>query len=291
MADPVQQETPRMSALKNLAKNLPVANSQVAQGQSAARGMQLQQAVQAAPASTNTTTTAQQIGAQQAQQAGVQQVEAAQKATAVRGPLARMGTAAVQEQAQQGQEKLSSLQAGAREQAMDATQRLAALDASTKKEMYDDQIQFEKDENGRTKFNTIQLADYARLKAENDEQYKNYAQQATQASSRRLQAMDNAYRVLTQQLEQKYKLAEQKKDQDSMRQIIATKQAMEEKIAKEKAKAANTNAMFSTAGTVIGGVIGAVGGGTQGAGVGMAAGGAAGGLAGNQANSTEKQGA
>lgn len=265
MADPTQlqpeqnAESPRMLALKNLAKNLPVANSQVAAGQAAARGMQLQQAVAAAPASTNTTGVAQQIGAQQAQQAGAQQVEAAQKTTAIRGPLARIGTAANQESSEQGQQKVAGLQQGAKQQEMDNVQKLASLSEDAKKQLYDDQMQFQKDEQGRTMLNTMQLLDYNKLKAQNDEQYKNNVQAAQQVQQRSMQAMDTAYKKVLEDLNQKYAVAEQQKDQRAMKQIAqmrADAQAAQERDQnRAKNNAAAMQAGVTVAATVASAVI------------------------------------
>lgn len=295
MADPIQQpaviasnaESPRMLALKNLAKNLPVANSQVAQGQVAARNMQLQQAVAAAPASTNATATGQQVGAQQAQQAGAQQVEQAQKTTAIRGPLARIGTAANQEQQQQGEQKVQGLQQGAKQQEMDNAAKFAQVSEQAKKEYYDDQLQFERDENGRETMNTIQMSDWTRLKAQNAQDLQNKEQAAKQLLDRNLQMMQTAYDNVKEDLDQKYKLAKQSGDEQAAKEIQVMQQQAADRMAREKSRHDNGVGAWSTGGTIVGTAVGAYFGGAAGAQAGGSMGGAVGGAVGESNSSGE----
>lgn len=278
--DPAQTQTPRMRALQNLSNQLPVANQQVAAGQQAARQMQLQNAVAAAPVTGNTTTNAQQTGASAAQQAGGQAVEAATNAVKQQGQIAQTGLA---EEARQGQSEVAGQEMGAKQQAMDNTQRLAAIDMRAKQELYDKQMQFQKDELGRTQFNETQLADYARTNAVSNEQLKNYAQSANQLSQRKIQAMEIAYKKVAEDLEQKEALAIQKGDEQARSDIEKQRMDINAQMSREKARAANRAAIWQTGGTIAGGVVGAFAGpagASAGAGVGGAVGGAAGALGG-----------
>lgn len=272
-------DSPKMQALTQLAGQMPVANSRIAQGQQQARALQLQQAVGAAPASTNAVQSAQQTGAASAAMAGQQAVQTAQNAAQASGQVAQLGA---EQQKQESQAQIASAQQGARQQEMDQTKRLAALDSRAKQEVYDKQINFSKDQAGRTLFNERQLADYAKQKAISDEQYKDYAQAAIQSSERNIQAMETAQKLLEEDLMQKWTIAEQNKDQDAKERIAAARQDMENRINSEKAKAANTRAMWQAGGTIVGAAIGSYGG-PAGASAGASLGGAAGGLAGNEA--------
>jgi hypothetical protein len=85
------QETTRMRALRNLSQQLPVANQAIADGQQAARDMQVQQAVAKAPAAAPIATTAQTTGAAVAQSAGADAVKNAQTTTQQAGQIAQQG--------------------------------------------------------------------------------------------------------------------------------------------------------------------------------------------------------
>lgn len=288
MADPIQQpdpnapaQTPRMLALKNLAANLPAANSQIAQGQKAAQQMQLQQAVAAAPPSTKTTQAAQGIGAQQAGQAGQQMIETATKETGKRGLTSQLGHQVTQEEQLESQKQVAGLKQGSQEQQLDNVEKFAKISEKAKQDLYDKQMQFHKDENGRTVFNEEQLADYKRTAAQGSEDFKNYSQSADQINQRNLEMMKQAYRLVDEDMTQKYNEAKAKGNFETMKQIQQDRSDMNDRMAREKARAQNSNGIWSTGGTVVGGVVGAVFGGPAGAAVGMSVGGAAGSAIGN----------
>jgi hypothetical protein len=272
------QQSAKMSALRNLSAQLPVANQKVAAGQQAARDIQLQRAVKAAPVSAPVTTTAQTTGAAAATQAGQQAVQGATQAVQQQGQVGQIGLA---EQGREAQARTASLSLGANEQKMDNVQRLARIDERLKKELYDDNMSFQKDELGRTIFNERQLSDYARSNARDDQQFQNYAQQAEQISKRTLQAMEHAYRLVEQDLNQKYMTAKQSKDQKTQMEVERMKAEARAAMEKAKNKAANRAAAWQAGGTIAGTVAGGIlGGGPQGATAGGGAGGALGGAIG-----------
>lgn len=279
MADPVQPQSTRLKALQNLSNQLPVANAQVAQGQAAARDMQLQQAVKAAPAGQNITQTAQQTGAASAQNAGQQLIQNASNQVKQQG---QVGQLALGEQQLGNQQSLSNQQQSAGQNQMNNVQRLAGVSEQAKQELYDKQMQFKKDEMGRTQFNETQLQDYLRSNAQSDEQFANYKQTADQLTKRKLQAMEQAAKLIEVDLNQKQALAEQKKDQQSAKEIADIRREIQEQMAREKSRAANRAGAFAAGGTIAGGVAGAVIGGPAGAMVGAQAGGALGGMAASQ---------
>lgn len=272
-------ETTRMRALQNVAAALPVANQRVAAGQKAAQDIQLQKAVAAAPVTAPIAQTAQATGAAAAEQTGQQMIQQAGQTAQQTQQIGQMGLV---DQAQANQTQIAGLAAGAKQQEMDNLQRFSALNEQAKQELYDKQMQFDRDELGRTKFNEIQLADYTRLNAHNDQELQNYSQQAQQLSRRKLQAMESAYKLVAADLEQKQKLAEQKNDQESIRTIAQQKKDMEVKIQNERNRMANSQAAWSAGGTILGAVVGGLAGGAGGAKGGASVGEAAGGLAGSQ---------
>lgn len=245
MAQPVEQ-SPRLKALQNLSNALPVANSRVAQGQQAARDIQLQQAVKAAPQGQNTTQAAQQTGAAAAQQAGQENVQRAQNMIQQQGQI---GQLALGEQSQANQQNLAGQQLAAGEQQMNNVQRLAAISENAKQELYDKQMKFDKDEAGRTLFNEMQLLDYAKANAQTDEQYKNYAQEAQQLSNRNMQFMEAAFNKVMEDLNYQQKLAEQAKDNTAMMEIQAAKAAMQDRMNGERTTANNINTALGAAGS------------------------------------------
>ena len=284
----IQAPSNKLKALQNLAGQLPVASQKVAQGQAAARDIQLQQAVKAAPTTTQTAAPAAQIGAAQTQQAGSQMIEQAKQTQAQLGQVAQAGLA---QQGQEQQAKTASLQAGAKQQQQDQVQQLASISMQAKNELFDKQLTFDKDQAGRTLFNDRQLMDYAAKNARSNEEFKNYAQQAEQINKRALEAQEHAFKLIQQDLDAKQAIAEQNNDQDAAKQIAAARMDMQKRMANQKNKKNNRSAMYTSVGTGVGMVVGGVvagyfSGGTA-APAGAAAGGAVGGSIGNFAASQE----
>lgn len=277
MALPNAQST-KLTALQNLQSQLPVASQRVAQGIQAARDIQLQQAVAKAPAGGAIAPAAQQTAAAATQQAGQQQTEAAKQMIQQAGQL---GQLQLGEQKMAGQQAVFGAQQAAQKQELDNVQRLSQLDMNAKKELYDNEMSFKRDEAGRTLFNQRQLADYARQNAISDEQFKNYAQQAEQVSKRNLQAIETAYNLVMEDLKQKWSVAEQQKDQAAKKQIVEIQAEIQKRIAKARARAANNMATWTAVGTVAGAAAGSFGG-PAGAAAGASVGGAVGSYAGSQ---------
>lgn len=289
MADMTQQPTnpyqtqvdpgqsPTMLALKNLAKALPAANSAVATGQQSARDMQLQQAVAGAPQGTNTAA-AQQLGQQQGQEAGQQMIQRAEQGVGEAGAIGQTG---LQAQAVQNQGQIIGQQQGATQQQTDNVQRLASLSEGVKQQLYDAQMQFQKDQNGRTIFTANQLADYTAMTAQNKQVFEAQAQQANQLNQMSLEATQTAYQKVAEDLTQKYQIAKQAGDEKQAEAIAQQKHAADIAMQQAQANAANNSAAWAAGGMIVGGVAGAVVGGPAGAAVGASAGGALGTLAGN----------
>lgn len=271
--------SPKLQALQTLQAQLPTANQKVAQGIQAARDIQLQQAVARAPTGAAIAPAAQQTAAAAAAQTGSQQVEQAKQMVQQAGQL---GQLQLGEQQMAAQQKIAQAQQAARQQEITSSERLGRLDLSAKKELYDSEIQFKKDEAGRTLFNERQLADYAARNARSEEEYKNYEQESELLHRRKLQAMETAYAVIEEDLRQKWLVAESARDQASQKRIMEIRAEIEKQKAKARARAANRASMWQSGGMIVGAGVGAVFGGPAGAAAGAQIGGAAGGMAESQ---------
>lgn len=278
MAAPIPQSA-KMTALQNLQKQLPVASEKLAKGMQAARDIQLQQAVARAPTGAAVAPTAQQTAAAATAQTGEQQIGQAQQMVQQAGQI---GQLQLGEQQMAAQQKIAGAQQAARQQEMTNVERLGRLDLAAKKELYDKQLEFQKDEAGRTLFNQRQLADYALQNAQSDEQFKDWAQKAEQLNKRNLQALEASYALIIEDLNYRWQLAEQANDQRTKVEIQKMKAAAEEAMRRKQAKAANMTSMWGAIGTVGGAVVGGFVAGPQGAIVGAQMGGAAGSTYGSQ---------
>lgn len=267
-------ESPRMQALKKMSAQFPAQSQQVAGGLQAARQMQLQQAAQQAPASKQA---AQQIGAQQAQQAGQIQQEAAKQQQVQQTQIGQLG---LQEKGRELRERQAVGQLAAQRERRGLESRIADLGEDVKQNLFDREMQFKKDELGRTQLSERQVLDWAVSKAQSEEEYKEYAQVAQQALSRELQMMESIYKKVSNQLNREFARAEQENDQASMQRITEYKNLMEQEMREKEAEVANKQTMWTegvgTLGTVAGGVIGGIYGGPMGAAAGATAGGAIG---------------
>lgn len=260
MAAPTQ--TPRMTALQNLQNQLPAASQKIASGIQAARDIQLQQAVARAPTGAAIAPAAQQTAAAATAQTGAQQVDAAKQMVQQAGQL---GQLKLGEQQMAAQQKVAQQQQAARQQEITNAERLGRLDLAAKKELYDSEIQFKKDETGRTLFNERQLADYALRNARSEEEYKKYAQDAQILAKRDLQATETAFNLIMEDLKQRWSIAEQRQDQAAKEEIARIEREARLAMEKKRAKAASKAAMWQAGGqlatvAITAGVIAATGG-------------------------------
>lgn len=172
--------------------------------------------------------------------------------------LAQVGGQMVQQQGMNQQDRLSKLSRSLQEKSRTLTTRLSQLDENAKNRILDNQLQFQRDEMGRTLFNERQLADFALLQATNAEDIRNYQQTVEQLSRRKLQMLQSAQTILTQQLELDYQRESRQLSQEQTLKLQRAKQELQNKIAKEQAERANRAGMNSAIGGMLGGVGGAV---------------------------------
>lgn len=275
-------DTPRLRALQNLSNNLPVANSNVAAAHNATRDMQIQAAVKAAPAgASNNTATAQQTGASVAQQRGAEMIDSAGKQLTMQSGKGGIASTAAAETANIGKAEVAGLQAGARDSAMDNVARLDKLSSGAKADLYDKQMQFSKNADNRTVFSEQQMADYAAANAQSSQEYQNKAQAAQILSKRYIETLEAAHGKVMEDLNFKYRQAQQEGDHETQRQVTEMINQTNDRMAREKARAANSAAAWQAGGTIVGAVGGAYFG-PAGSMAGAAAGGAIGSALGSQ---------
>lgn len=242
-------ETLTQAGLAGLASQMPVRNKTIADQQRAARLLQLQQAVsQMTPQQAPTSAQASQMGATMAAQAGQQQVQRAQQQVQEAGQLAKLGQ---QETELEAAKRVSALQVGAQKEQLDQTARLAALDDRTKREIFDAELQFKRDQNDAALFSERQLADYKRLNAERDQDYSNWAQQAKQMHDRNITMLETLGNKLAEIEKNNYYVGKQQLDQAQKQELMQLRRDNAMRLAKARAKAANSSNMWSSAGGIL----------------------------------------
>lgn len=270
MDNPTMGLPSRANALKALSTQAsPFAQAQSSQGQQSA-DVGLQQAVQAA-IGTGAAPTAgqlQQMGGQQATAKGKVGLEAAAEGMQKQSAL---GGAVIQNEQEQGRADLASKSLALNAENQKLQTALAEKSMAVKQELVDKQLQFAKDDMGRTLFNERQLMDYTIHKAQSQEELMAYEQKVQQLSKRKMQMLQTAYKKVVQSMEQANTQYNQSMNNALKAQLAASKQALEKKIAQERADQANRAGMFTAAGTIIGAVFGGVAGAAVGGGIGSAA--------------------
>ena len=253
-------ETATQAGLAGLASQMPVRNKAIADQQRAARMLQLQQAVsQLAPQQAPTAAQAAGMGATIAMQSGAEQVQRAQQTTQQAAQLGKLGQ---QETALTNLQTTGALQQQAQQESLDQATRLASLDDAAKREMFDSQLQFKKDQADNTLFSERQLADYKRLSAQGDEDLKNWAQRSNQLHARNVQVLQAISDRLNEALTSDYLKGRQKLDQQTKLELAQMKRDNDIRLAKARADAANTGAMWGALGgaaTMAGGALIATG--------------------------------
>ena len=236
--------TKRAKQLEQLAMSLPKANQDMQQGQRAARDIQLYEQVRQAPQGTGFRA-AGQVGAQQAQAAGQEALQA-QKATQTQSQ--QVGQMGLQEQGRQQRQEGFEQQIQVSENQRKLGNKLNKLDNRLKTQLLDDQLKFNKDQAGQTLLNTRQLADWAVTKAKSKEEYLNYAQQAKQMYEKDIMLHEAAYNKLKQALELGYIKKGQKLDIETKLRLKKAKLKIEKQIRDKKNKAKNKMSMWAAGG-------------------------------------------
>jgi hypothetical protein len=257
--------TPRSQQLEQLAGAVPGQQQQQVGQQQAGQQMQLQAAFgagQRQPGQAPTAGQIQQIGAEATKAAGATAVQGAQQTQQRLGGIAdeqlKLRQQEKQNQLQYREDRLS-------EKSRELQGRLYGINRKLGRELYGEQMKFEKDELGRKLFNERQLTDWAILKAQNEEELKNYEQLVTQMSDRKMKMYEAAQARIQQEMKLQFELDETRRDGQLMIKLANAERAMKLKMQREKARAANRAAMFGAIGGIVGGVAGGIIGGPAGA--------------------------
>jgi hypothetical protein len=269
----------KTSQLQQLSNQLPVANARVLKQQQAARDIQLQQAIGAAPTTIQVPQVASQLATATAATAGKEAVATAAKQVQEQGQLAGM---AIQQQAQAQKQQVASAELSQGEKRIEREKQLSAISQEGKRELYDANMKFAKDKMNREVLNSIQLDDWAVTKARNAQEFQTYSNQMEQLVQKDQQVIDHQFKVLSQEKQQQAALGDQlaaiqqntklTKEQneavrnaqrqlnDSRFKIAQKEAAISKQIRDKQASAANRRALGSAIGSVVLGTAGAVGG-------------------------------
>lgn len=240
--------TNRAKQLESLASQMPGANQQIAQGLQQARQMQMQEQIKGMQAPVGPMA-AQQMGAQQAQQAGAINVQAAQQ---LQNQQVQAGQMGLQQQARTQRKEAFSDQIQLSQKQQEYANALNQLGNETRNELLDNQLRFQKDEAGRALMNDRQMLDYALTQAKSEEEFLQWSQGIQQVHERKIQSMEHASRILEEVLRKGHLKNKQQLDQAQRKEILQKKIAMDKQIARERAQKNSRNSMIKGALTVIG---------------------------------------
>lgn len=278
--------TARAQQLDNLAKQLPVANQQLATGLQEARKTQLQDTIKQARPGAGGAGAAEQLGTQQAQQAGQIATGVAEQGANRAQLVGQMG---LQEQGRKARQ--AAFEQGIQESRVGRQlgEKLNALSSNAKQRILDDNLKFKIDEGGRALLNTTQLADWAIMNAKSDVDLAGKMQSIEQAYNKKIQVMQAAANRLEQIAKQGYYSDKQKLDGEAKINLLKKSQDIKMQIESDRAKKASklaaTSGLFSAVGMGIGFVLG----GPAGAALGGSVGGAVGTTYAGQSESTQKK--
>jgi len=261
--------TSRIEALKSLRERFEPANQRMAQGRAAAQAYKLQRAqLPRGPAATA------EIAGAAAREAGERQLEeAAQR----RQREAQVGELALQETGRQAEQRQFERGIELRRENLRLNSEIAKLGRDAREELFESRNKLYRDRMGRTYLNERQLADVKIAEAVGEEKFRDWAQEAEQQHSRRLQILQAAHAKISQTMEQGYLRRKGDLDQQAKLELAERKRQIEEKMAREKADMQQKAAMWEAGGTVIGAAAGTL---IPIPGLGTAAGAAAGATAG-----------
>lgn len=273
------------SRIGQMASQFPQQNEQIGRSLAEGRAAQMRAAVTGTAAAGRPMARGSlgQAAAQSIQQQAQPQLQARQQTVQQQGQLAQME---LQERGMAKQAELQRRQQSLAQQQRENVVSLNQLQQGLGDRLFTRETQLQKDQLGRAKFTERQLMDYKLTSAQRREQLASYEQSVIQMSQLKMQALKQAYSLISQAMQQDFASTEQGKDIAQSNRLYAARKAIEEKIAAEQARQAERSAQFRAIGTVIGTVGGAVvgalaGGGPAGAVAGASAGGAIGGAAGS----------
>jgi len=244
--------TPKTSQLANLASQFPAMAQQ---------GQQIQQssaALAAAEAVRKQAATGQRVsGAEMGAQLYTAQAAAAREAgqKVQRGAM-QVGQLQLQEEQMKKQQILADRQLGQQQQIRKNEQILTELSGEIKNKLYDKAMQFNKDELGRTQWQTSQLMDYQLRKTQRWQDYRQMENRVGQMQKRRMTLLKTAQAKIQQTLQQEFQKSEAFADRELQARLTKVKAEIDERIRKAEAEAAEQAAAWTTGGQIIGAVVG-----------------------------------
>jgi hypothetical protein len=137
---------------------------------------------------------------------------------------------------------------------------LARIGKDIKQKIFDARMTFDRDELGRSFSNDRQLADYTIANAKSEQEAQERLQQIQQASQRSIQLTEIALAEVEQRMKQEFRKGEAEKDFAHQKELAELRKALQDKLRKEQADAANKAAMWQAAGTIVGAGIGTMAG-------------------------------
>lgn len=210
-------------------------------------------------------------GAGMAAQAGQAQVAAAKGQQELAGAA---GQTAISGMGRDLQNQSTEAGLGLAAQQRSSEDRLANLNMDLKRQLVDDRMSFQKDQNGRLVANTQQMADLAVVKAKDQAELMKYRQTMDQATRKHVALLKTMYSKMQQELQSKTSKEIQDMEQETKVNLQQAMADLQGQIQARETEMANRS-MQSGA---VGGILGAVGGGILGGPEGMK-GGAKGGQA------------
>jgi hypothetical protein len=243
----------RLDQLRALQQKLPVANQQLANQYKAAQDIQMQQAVGQIGQGGLAKPKVAQLGAAQVGGAAEKQLKGQAQAAEQTAQVQKLG---MSEAASQAQQRLSGKALSLEDKQRRLDKQLSQLTSDKRSELFDKQMKFSYTQSGDKYFNERQMSDWVRLKANNEQEFRNYQAQMARLYERQTKMLEVSYNRLAQTLKSDAAMAQLEAKGTSRVELERAKVALEQKLAKQKANAANKNAMWSAGGAIVGGVVG-----------------------------------
>jgi len=248
--------TPKTSQLANLAQQFPSMAAQGQQIQQSSAALAAAEAVRK-QAATGQRVSASDMGAQLYTAQAAAAREAQQK---VQKGAMQVGQLELQQQAMQKQQILADRQLGQQQQVRKNEQILTELSGDIKTKLYDKAMKFNKDELGRTQWQTSQLMDYQLRKSQRWQDYRQMETKVGQMQKRRMTVLKTAQAQIQQAMQQEFAKSEAVADRELQARLTKVKAEIDERIRKAQAEAAEQAAAWTTGGQIIGTVLGAAAG-------------------------------
>jgi hypothetical protein len=158
--------------------------------------------------------------------------------------VSRKQNALTEARAQTDQMKrVTKLQTESFDNSLKNERRLAAMDKSASAQLVQKEKEFRTDSFGRKMLSERQLADWYNTRATSEEEWANYSARSAQIYERKMQMLQQAYKVIQNAEQNEYKKWGQQVDQDLMATLAKKKRDLEDKLRKTRNDSANSSAL------------------------------------------------